>query len=98
MEQTLFTECFFIHLKTLEPCKFSITKNKLMKFQNVNCAVTVPMFPFCPVIYREGTLDCSQPCAFARPMIEFRNSAATEQNLHSLSWPLQRPNLETWPH
>ena len=98
MGQTLFTECFLIHLKTIEPCKFSITKNKLMKFQNVNCAVTVPRFRFCLVIYREGILDCSQPCEFARLLIEFRNSAATQQNLHSLSWPLQRPILETWPH
>lgn len=98
MGQTLFTKYFFIHLKTLEPCKFSITKNKLMKFQNAKCAVTVPTFHFCLIIYRECPLDCNQPCAFARPLIEFRNSAATEQNLYSLSWPLQRPDLETWPH
>lgn len=69
-----------------------------MKFQNVKCAVTVPTFHFCLIIYRECTLDCNQPCAFARQLIEFRNSAATEQTLHSLSWPLQKPNLETWPH
>lgn len=45
-----------------------------MKFQNAKCAVTVPTFHFCLIIYRECPLDCNQPCAFARPLIEFRNS------------------------
>lgn len=29
----------FIHFQILEQCKFSTTKNKLMNFQNLKCAV-----------------------------------------------------------
>lgn len=59
-----------------------------MKFQNLKCVVISASISLL-IIYRKCTLDCNQPCVFARQLIEFGDSAATEQSYMSYPGPAE---------